>query len=158
MGGAALLSALLSGCVTRPGGPVIVVFPGAGKTFDQYRADDRACRQTAQEPGEAAGQDAADPGRRDLTAIVDRQDSVIGATGGLLVSRATGSRPGDVRTGAGQPRRDGPYLRCMYGKGNLVPAPASMPYPPPPRGVQPAPPPDFYPLPPPDFAGPPAPG
>ena len=42
--------ALLAGCVTVPTGPAVMVLPGSGKSFEQFRADDLDCRQFAYYP------------------------------------------------------------------------------------------------------------
>ena len=42
---AALL--LLGACVSVPTGPGVMVLPGTGKSFDQFRVDDMECRQFA---------------------------------------------------------------------------------------------------------------
>ena len=36
---------LLGGCVSMPSGPSMMVLPGTGKSFDQFRADDADCRE-----------------------------------------------------------------------------------------------------------------
>ncbi|MDP1772170.1 MAG: hypothetical protein Q8L15_07785 [Methylobacter sp.] len=36
---------LLNACSTLPSGPSVLVLPGAGKNFDQFRNDDLRCRQ-----------------------------------------------------------------------------------------------------------------
>ena len=38
----------LAACTTMPSGPNVMVLPGTGKNFDQFRADDFQCRQYAQ--------------------------------------------------------------------------------------------------------------
>jgi hypothetical protein len=38
---------VLAGCASTPTGPSVMVLPGSGKTFDQFRADDARCRQLA---------------------------------------------------------------------------------------------------------------
>src|SRR2546427_286978 len=38
---------LLGACVSVPSGPSVMVLPGTGKSFDQFRADDMDCRQFA---------------------------------------------------------------------------------------------------------------
>ena len=44
----ALAVALLAaGCASVPSGPGVMVLPGTGKSFDQFRADDMDCRQYA---------------------------------------------------------------------------------------------------------------
>ena len=61
-----LLPALLmvGACTTMPTGPGVLVLPGTGKTFDQFRADDYSCRQYAdvQLGGTTAAQAANDSG------------------------------------------------------------------------------------------------
>src|SRR5439155_608408 len=44
---AAPLALLLGACATVPTGPSMMVLPGTGKPFDQFQADDAACRQWA---------------------------------------------------------------------------------------------------------------
>ena len=39
---------LLTGCTTMPDGPSVMVLPGTGKSFDQFRADEQECRGYAQ--------------------------------------------------------------------------------------------------------------
>src|SRR5919199_1746868 len=40
--------ALFAGCATPPpSGPSVMVLPGSGKSFDQFRFDDNECRQFA---------------------------------------------------------------------------------------------------------------
>lgn len=38
---------VLSACSTLPSGPSVLVLPGSGKDFAQFRDDDRQCRQFA---------------------------------------------------------------------------------------------------------------
>ena len=40
--------AALAGCVALPIGPSVMVLPGTGKSFDQFRGDDAVCRQYGQ--------------------------------------------------------------------------------------------------------------
>jgi hypothetical protein len=44
-----LVSVLLAGCVIVPSGRGVVVLPGAGKTFEQFREEDAVCRHFAQD-------------------------------------------------------------------------------------------------------------
>ena len=44
-----LLVFLLSACASIPSGPSVMVLPGSGKTFDQFRGDDSYCKQYAGE-------------------------------------------------------------------------------------------------------------
>ena len=40
-------AAALAGCATVPTGPNVMVLPGTGKTFDQFRVDEMECRHYA---------------------------------------------------------------------------------------------------------------
>ena len=59
---------LLAGCASAPTGPGVMVLPGSGKSFDQFRFDDHECRQYAssQVGGALAGTDAAHASGRTL--------------------------------------------------------------------------------------------
>ncbi|MEJ2645107.1 MAG: hypothetical protein P8180_09270, partial [Gammaproteobacteria bacterium] len=37
----------LGGCATMPTGPTVMVLPGQGKSFEQFRQDNMICRQYA---------------------------------------------------------------------------------------------------------------
>jgi len=41
------LALALGACATVPTGPSVMVLPGTGKPFEQFQADDGACRQFA---------------------------------------------------------------------------------------------------------------
>lgn len=165
---------LITACTTLPSGPSIVVMPGTGKTFDQFRENDLLCREYAhaQSGGKTPEQAATESVQKSAltgallgtafgAAVGGAEGAAIGAASGLLVGSAAGSNTGHVSAGAVQQRYDTAFIQCMYAKGNRVPVSgqlteASMPnpYPPPPPSVStPAPTPDFYPLPPPDFTG-----
>ena len=38
---------LAAGCATIPSGPNVMTYPGPGKSFDQFQADQASCRQYA---------------------------------------------------------------------------------------------------------------
>jgi hypothetical protein len=42
-----LVVVFLAGCATAPTGPGVLVLPGTGKSFDQFRFDEHECRQYA---------------------------------------------------------------------------------------------------------------
>jgi hypothetical protein len=157
--------AVLVGCASAPTGPSVMVLPGSGKSFDQFRFDDYECRQYA---ASASGDTTANK------AAVDSgvQSAVVGAAVGTIAGAALGGSRGAVAgagigtaggalagTGASsqtartvQGRYDIGYQQCMYAKGHQIPmagrfAPAgsrvanpSAP-PPPPAGTPPPPPP-----------------
>jgi hypothetical protein len=159
--------AILGGCATLPSGPSVTVLPGSSKGFDQFRADDHACRQYGQEqiggvtPNQAANESVEKSavagtvlGAAAGAAIDGGHGAAIGAGIGLLFGSAAGSSAGYASAHAAQQRYDAAYIQCMYAKGNKVPVSGRMiaqpprgHYPPPPgRGTPP--PPDFYPVPP----------
>lgn len=168
---AALAGALmLVGCVTVPTGPAVMALPGSAKSFDQFRADDFACRDYAQyslgPDTHQAASDAAAANAAGAAAIGAAAGAVIGAASGragegaaigagsgLLVGSAAGANYAGYSSYDLQRRYDGAYLQCMYAKGNQIPGaaryaprygpPAYPPpaYPPPAYG----PPPDWHP-------------
>src|SRR5258707_9154758 len=85
--------AVLAGCVSMPSGPGVMVLPGSGKSFDQFRFDDYECRQFAssQVGGGTANQAAADSGVK---------SAVVGAAIGTVARAALGGTRGAV-AGAG---------------------------------------------------------
>ena len=66
----ALLPAVLvlSACATIPDGPGVLVLPGTGKSFDEFKANDFECRQYAssQIGGSSPNDAAANDGVRAL--------------------------------------------------------------------------------------------
>jgi hypothetical protein len=134
--------ALVSGCATMPTGPSVAVFPGPGKPFEVFQADDYACRQWAQQqiggasPSETANQNTA-TGALVGTAVGAAMGAAIGAaTGnvgagaaigggaGLLGGTAMGSNAGAASEYQLQRRYDIAYQQCMYAKGNQIPGAA----------------------------------
>src|SRR2546427_6536535 len=102
-----LTAALLIGaCVSVPSGPSVMVLPGTGKSFDQFRADDMDCRQFAfsQVGGTDANQAASDSAMKSAAvgtvigaaagaAIGGRSGAAVGAGGGLLGGFAAAAEP-----------------------------------------------------------------
>ena len=73
-----VIGLLLTGCATIPGGPSVMVLPGAGKSFEQFQTDDFVCRQwAAQQIGITPGQAAAGS---------PATGTAVGAGAGLLPS------------------------------------------------------------------------
>lgn len=150
-----LLLMTVGGCVTVPTGPSVSVMPGPGKTFEQFQADDAACRQWAgqqigQSPqktvnqntgvgaavGTAAG--AVLGGAIGAAEGHAGTGAAIGAGSGLLVGTAAGATAGHAYGMEAQRRYDMAYQQCMYSKGNQTPG--VEPGPPAPVVVSPAPP------------------
>ena len=125
---------LLAACVSAPEGPSVMVLPGSGKSFDQFRADDYECRQfaRAQIGGSNAQQAATESGVKSAAV-----GAAVGATAGALLGghrgagtgagaglavgalAGTGAAQGSARTL--QQRYDAGYVQCMYAKGHRVP-------------------------------------
>ncbi|WP_025915636.1 glycine zipper family protein [Herminiimonas sp. CN] len=125
---------LLSACVSMPSGPSMLVLPGAGKNFDQFRADEGSCRQYAQYQmgGATADQAAVDSGVRSAAlgtvlgaaagaAINGRSGAGTGAGVGLLYGGLAGTGAANSSGYGAQQRYDFAYLQCMYAKGHRVP-------------------------------------
>lgn len=125
---------LLSACVSVPTGPGVLVLPGSGKNFDQFRADDFECRQFAQlqSGGATAEQAATDSGVKSAaigTAIGALAGAIIGGQSGAATGAGTGLILGSLAgTGTAQAsaytmqhRYDIGYQQCMYAKGHQVP-------------------------------------
>jgi hypothetical protein len=159
----------VGGCATMPTGPTVQVLPGPGRSFEQFQADDAACRQWAsqrigQSPQETMNQNTATGAAVGtaagavLGAIVGSASghagsgAAIGAGSGLLVGTAAGASAGQASGMEAQRRYDIAYQQCMVAKGNSIPGvesgpPAPVaeaapppPPPPPPVVVSPAPP------------------
>jgi len=163
-----LLALLFVGaCATVPSGPGVMVLPGTGKSFDQFRLDDYECRQFAstQTGGTTPAQIAADSGVKSaavgtligaaIGAAVDGgRGAGVGAGTGMAVGALAGAGAAEGSSRGLQRRYDFGYTQCMYAKGHKIPVsgqftsvPASAPAPtthsppPPPPGSPPPPPP-----------------
>ena len=137
----ALLSSLLllTACATAPTGPSMMVLPGTGKSFDQFRGDDVECRQFAQFQvnGQNPNQTTIDPGVRNAAigtavgalagaAIGGHQGAGVGAGAGLLVGSLSGSDAATKSNYGTQRNYDNAYIQCMYSKGHQVPVSGNM--------------------------------
>lgn len=153
----------LVACTTIPTGPSMMVLPGSGKDFEQFRVDDAECRQfaldsiggktatqAATESGVASAAVGAAVGAAAGAAIGGHQGAGVGAGSGLLIGGLAGTGASQSSAYGSQRRYDNHYVQCMYAKGHRIPvsgrfmteAPrAAAPYPPPPPGAPPPPPP-----------------
>lgn len=131
LGGALLL---LAGCVSMPTGPSVMVLPGSGKNFDQFRADDMDCRQFAgSQVGGGTPDSAAENSALKSAAvgtavgaaagaiIGGRHGAAAGAGTGLIVGSAAGAGAAGSSQYTLQQRYDIGYTQCMYAKGHQVP-------------------------------------
>jgi hypothetical protein len=175
--------AVLAGCASVPSGPGVMVLPGSGKSFDQFRFDDYECRQFAssQIGGATPDQAATDSGVKSAVvgaAIGTVAGAALGGGRGAVAGAGIGTAGGALAgTGAAgqtgrtlQQRYDMGYQQCMYAKGHQIPVagrydraprptasqrPAAPP--PPPPGTPPPPPPSAGTPPPPPAGTPPPP-
>jgi hypothetical protein len=131
---ASLGTLLLAGCVSVPSGPGVMVLPGTGKSFDQFRGDDMECRQYASNQvggttpdgaAESSGLKSAAVG----TAIGAAAGAIVGGRGGaasgagagLIIGGATGAGAAAGSQRTLQQRYDIGYQQCMYAKGHRIP-------------------------------------
>lgn len=164
---------LLGACVSIPTGPSVMVMPGTGKSFDQFRGDDAECRQYAytQVGGTTANETAVNSGVQSAVvgtavgalagaAMGGSQGAGVGAGVGLLAGSAAGAGAGQYSGYDLQRRYDIAYVQCMYAKGDRVPVSGRMTSGPSRAYSPPAPPAGAYapPPPPPGNAPPPPPG
>ncbi|MDD4914512.1 MAG: glycine zipper family protein [Methylococcales bacterium] len=164
----AAISLLAAGCASVPSGPGVMVLPGAGKSFDQFRYDDANCRQFASFQIGGASPAEASAGSGVASAAVG---TVLGAAAGAAIGGGAGGAaigagsglvagsmmgvPAAASSGmAAQQRYDAAYMQCMYAKGHQIPVPgqysgsvqqetggsAAANIPPPPPGSPPPPP------------------
>jgi len=141
-------------CTTMPTGPSVLVLPGTGKSFDQFRADDTECKLFAdgQIGGSSAAQAATDSTMRSAAlgtavgaaagaAIGGRSGAGVGAGTGLVAGTVAGAGAGDLSGYALQQRYDFGYQQCMYAKGNRIPVSGRLMSPAPPAAITSPPPP-----------------
>ena len=125
---------LLGACTTLPpSGPSVMVLPGTGKSFDQFRFDDNDCRQyAAQQTGITPDNAAVDSGTRSAVvgtllgavagaAINGSRGAAVGAGTGLLLGGSAGAGAASSSAYGVQRRYDVGYTQCMYAKGHRVP-------------------------------------
>ncbi len=173
-----LSGVLLAGCAaSMPTGPSVLVLPGSGKDFDQFRTDDAVCHRWAlQQCGAATAQTPTD-----TVATGAAVGTVLGAATGAAVGAAAGDAATGAAVGSGigllggtaagadratgeqwsmQRRYDIAYMQCMYARGNQIPVSGVSQRPPPPPSSPEAPPsrPSGVPPPPPGSPPPPPPG
>jgi hypothetical protein len=155
---------VLGACVSVPTGPAVMVLPGSGKSFEQFRADDMDCRQyasvqvgggTPESVAESSGVKSAAIGTlvgATAGALIGGNSSgaAAGAGAGLLIGGTMGAGAAGQSQYSLQNRYDIGYQQCMYARGHQIPtagsyaAPrrqASSNFPPPPPGAPPPPPP-----------------
>lgn len=135
-----VLVAVLAGCANVPTGPSVAVMPGAGKSFEQFMADDHACRDYATQ---SLGTDVNTAGANNVvtgavvgTAVGAAAGALIGGnnaagTGagvGLVTGTAMGTGNASGAQQDAQHRYDISYEQCMYAKGNQLPTATTTTY------------------------------
>jgi len=149
----------LAGCASVPNGPSVAVMPAPGKPFDLFVAEDRECRQFAQQ---SIGSTASDAGVNSEAKSIAAGTAIgavagaalgggrngvgTGAAVGMISGAAIGSGEARYSERDAQRRYDISYEQCMYAKGNQIPQSSSYR----PRVIYSQPPaPAYYPPPPP---------
>lgn len=130
------LTLLTSACaVPSPNAPSVMVLPGTGKNFEQFRADNELCRQFASEQLNSAGGEkaisASGMGTTALgtalgaaagAAINGGRGAAAGAGGGFALGGLAGVNAAETAAGRLQQRYDISYQQCMYANGHRIPA------------------------------------
>jgi hypothetical protein len=129
----------LIACTTIPTGPSVLVLPGAGKSFDQFRSEDYRCRHYAytQIGGATPSQVSATSGVGSAVAgtalgaaagaaIGGGRGAAIGAGSGLLMGSLAGGEAAQASSYEAQSRYDMSYIQCMYSMGNRVPVSGNL--------------------------------
>jgi hypothetical protein len=78
------LAVLLTGCVSVPTGPSVMVLPGTGKNFDQFQWDDANCRQWASQQTGTTTSEAT----TSTTVTGAAVGTVLGAAAGAAIGAA----------------------------------------------------------------------
>lgn len=130
---ATTLAILLPACASVPTGPSVMVLPGAGQSFDQFRADDAVCQQFAMfqiggTPNNAALESGVTSavvgtalGAAAGAAFGGGTGAAIGAGAGLAGGGLVGSSYASSSRTLSQQHFDVAYIQCMYAKGHQVP-------------------------------------
>jgi hypothetical protein len=130
------LALLTSACSTPPpNAPSVMVLPGSGKDFQQFRADNELCRQFASEQLNNAGGESAISasgigstalgtalGAAAGAAINGGRGAAAGAGGGFALGGLAGVDAAQTTAGRLQQRYDISYQQCMYANGHRIPS------------------------------------
>ena len=126
---------VITSCASLPNSPSVMVLPGTGMSFDQFRNDDALCRQYAylQVGGVNAPQFPSNNtiagaavgtavGAVTGAAIGGGSGAAIGAGSGLVAGGLIGANSVDYGSYyADLQRYDSAFVQCMYAKGHQVP-------------------------------------
>lgn len=133
--GLASIMLALGACTSMPPNePSVLVLPGTGMDFEQFRSDNDLCKQYAfqQVSGRSPDSVAIDSGVRSAAlgtllgaaagaAIDGGRGASVGAGTGLALGGLTGAGTADLSASRLQQRYDMGYTQCMYAKGHRVP-------------------------------------
>jgi hypothetical protein len=132
---AAIAVLSLGACVSLPDGPSVMVLPGTGKNFDQFRADDFECKRYAsvQIGGNGASAYASDSGVRSAAvgtllgaaagaAANGGRGAAVGAGAGMALGGLSGTGSAQASAYGAQQRYDVAFMQCMYAKGHRIPS------------------------------------
>jgi hypothetical protein len=125
----------LGACTTTPPNePSVMVLPGSGKSFEQFRTDNDACKQyayaqvagrTPEGTGIASGVTSAAVGTVLGAAAGAAADggrgASVGAGAGLALGGLSGAGAAETSASRLQHRYDIGYQQCMYAKGHRIP-------------------------------------
>jgi hypothetical protein len=131
----------LAACVPAKMGPTVQVMPGAGKSLDQFQADQAVCEAYANDQVAGARKQANQQAVG--TALIG---SALGAGLGAAAGNAGAGAAAGAAAGTGiaaanaqdatltiQQQYDNAFSQCMYSKGEQVPGMAPPAPPPPPE-------------------------
>ena len=137
---AGILSVLLTGCVSPPTQPSVMVLPGAGKSYDRFQQDQIICQNSARNSVNGGAQTAVNnaAGTAAAGTLVGAAagaligsashnagaGAVVGAGTGLLVGSSMGNNTAGRSYESLQETYDQVYIQCMYAKGNKIPVDA----------------------------------
>ena len=136
----AIAAATIAGCVTVPTGPSVMVLPGDGRSFDQFRYDESDCRNYAYSQTGSAEQAQADSVARSalLGTIIgaaagaalggNSRSTGAGAAAGLALGTVGGAGAAQGSAYGIQRRYDNAYQQCMYSKGHRIAGQARAAY------------------------------
>ena len=128
-----LLPLVLAACSSMPSGPNVMVLPGSGVSFEQFRADDLLCRQfAASQVGTNSNDVAVYSGVKSAAlgtalgaaggALIDGgHGAAVGAGVGLMLGGITGASSGTATGYQAQLRYNNAYQQCMYSRGHSIP-------------------------------------
>jgi hypothetical protein len=137
---ATVIVIIITGCASMPNGPSVMVLPGAGQSFEQFRNDNALCQQFAfdQVGGTTANQASVNSGVTSAATgalLGAAAGAAFGGGGGAAIGAGSGLVAGSVLgTGAAsssmyinQQRFDAAYIQCMYAQGHQVPVSGQFP-------------------------------